>query len=137
VRTWLVDTGPLVAYLDAGDPAHGDVAAALDDFTGEIATTSAVVTEAMYFLSAAPEGPTLLADFAVASRLVVRDYSQPATLQQIAGLMRKYADTPMDFADATLVFLATDLDTLDILTLDRRGFATYRTARRKAFRLVV
>jgi hypothetical protein len=41
--------------------------------------------------------------------------------------MEEYADTPMDFADATLVLLAEALGIEDILTLDRRGFATYRT----------
>jgi len=54
-----------------------------------------------------------------------------------AQLMDKYADTPMDFADATLVLAAGDLGVTDVLTLDRRGFSTYRTAKRKAFRLVL
>jgi uncharacterized protein len=50
-------------------------------------------------------------------------------------LMTRYEDTPMDFADATLVLLAEELGVTDILTLDRRGFSTYRTATGKAFRL--
>jgi predicted nucleic acid-binding protein len=33
----------------------------------------------------------------------------------------------MDYADATLVLLAEDLGASEILTLDRRGFSTYRT----------
>jgi predicted nucleic acid-binding protein len=41
----------------------------------------------------------------------------------------------MDFADATLVLLAGTLGITDIVTLDRRGFSTYRTSRGKAFRL--
>ena len=51
--------------------------------------------------------------------------------------MKKYRDTPMDFADATLVLLAEQVSVLDMLTLDRRGFLTYRTAGGKAFRLVL
>ena len=50
--------------------------------------------------------------------------------------MSKYSDTPMDFADATLVLLAEELGVTEILTLDRRGFSTYRTAKRKGFRLL-
>jgi predicted nucleic acid-binding protein len=46
--------------------------------------------------------------------------------------MRKYSDTPMDFADAALVLLAEAIGILDILTLDRRGFSTYRTAKGKS-----
>jgi predicted nucleic acid-binding protein len=51
--------------------------------------------------------------------------------------MAKYADTPMDFADATLIGAADDLGVVDIATLDRRGFSTYRTSTGKRFRLVL
>lgn len=51
--------------------------------------------------------------------------------------MEKYADTPMDFADATLVLLAEALEVYEVFTLDRRGFSTYRTRERRAFRLVL
>jgi predicted nucleic acid-binding protein len=34
VRAWLVDTGPLVSYRDARDPAHESVADRFDMFTG-------------------------------------------------------------------------------------------------------
>lgn len=51
MRTWMVDTGPLVAYLDADDPAHSRVAPRWDAFTGRVVTSSAVMTEAMYFVS--------------------------------------------------------------------------------------
>jgi uncharacterized protein len=46
-------------------------------------------------------------------------------------------DTPMDFADATLVALAEQLGLSDILTLDCRGFSTYKTSKGKRFRLVL
>jgi hypothetical protein len=42
----------------------------------------------------------------------------------------------MDYADATLVLLAGELSGADILTLDRRGFSTYRLPNGRAFRLV-
>ena len=43
----------------------------------------------------------------------------------------------MDFADATLVLLADELAVTEIVTLDRRGFSTYRTPKGKGFRLVL
>jgi predicted nucleic acid-binding protein len=52
-------------------------------------------------------------------------------------LMEKYSDTPMDFADATLVLLADALQVRDILTLGRRGFSAYRTRKPHAFRLLL
>ena len=51
--------------------------------------------------------------------------------------MEKYADTPMDFADATLVLLAEALGQNEILTLDRRGFTVFRTRRGRQFRRVL
>ena len=49
--------------------------------------------------------------------------------------MRRYADLPMDLADATLVVLAERLRTPWIFTLDRRDFSVYRVGRR-TFRLL-
>jgi len=134
---WLLDTGPLVAYLDSADPAHLQVAACMDAYAGQLCTTSAVVTEGMHLVGADPNGPTLLADFIESAGVVVSGCTQTNQLKQAVALMRKYADTPMDFADATLILLADDLRVADILTLDRRGFSTYRTARGKPFRHVL
>jgi hypothetical protein len=135
VKRLLLDTGPLVAYLDARDPCHGEAAAGVDTFSGEFHTTGAVITEAMHLVGAARGGPTLLAEFVTASRARVHDFAQPAELRAAAALMAKYSDTPMDYADATLVLLAERIDVLDVLTLDRRGFSTYRTATGQALRM--
>lgn len=51
--------------------------------------------------------------------------------------MEKYADLPMDYADATLVLLAERLGVFDVLTLDRRGFTVYRSTQGKHFTLVL
>ena len=137
MRLWLLDTGPLVAYLDARDQAHVKADECLSAFTGTLATTGAVITEAMYFVSATTEGPEALANFAHAAGLLVYDCAQPSQLKVAARLMRKYADIPMDFADATLVLLADQLSTVEVITLDRRGFSAYRTSRGKSFRLIL
>ena len=137
MRACLVDTGPLVAYLDARDPNHGVVAAWLDGFTGQLLTTSAVITEAMHFVAASREGPELLAELVDLTATRVHDCTQPAQLRMAVALMKKYADTPMDFADASLVLLAGRTGALDILTLDRRGFSIYRAIKGKAFRMVL
>ena len=38
MTVWLLDTGPLVAYLNAADPAHQGVGDALDGFAGQLCT---------------------------------------------------------------------------------------------------
>jgi predicted nucleic acid-binding protein len=138
LTAWLLDTGPLVAYLDAADPRHAEVAAKLDPFHGQLFTTSSVITEAMYFLGEDPRGPRALADWVTTNGVVVYDFCQPPELRSAVALMEKYADTPMDYADATLLLLAEALQTYEILTLDRRGFSTFRTRDvRRPLRLVL
>ncbi len=51
--------------------------------------------------------------------------------------MDKYADLPMDLADASLIRLAESLGVMDILTISRRNFGIYRTSRGKALRNVL
>ena len=137
MTSWLLDTGPMVAYLNAADPAHRDVSQPLDDFSGQLCTTCAVITEAMHFVGGSPSGPQLLSEFVTAARIRVFDFAQPAALHACATLMEQYADTPMDYADATLVLLAERVKCLDILTLDRRGFSTYRSSENRRFRLIL
>ena len=50
--------------------------------------------------------------------------------------MDKYRDVPMDFADATLVSLAEDLEIGRLFTLDRRGFMTFRWKGTRQFELL-
>jgi hypothetical protein len=137
MKRWLVDTGPLVAYLDRADSQHGDVAACIDGFSGQLTTTGAVVTEVMYFVSESPHGPVSFAEMLASAHVQIVEMVQPPRIVAAAALMKKYEDTPMDFADATLVAAAEQLGILDVLTLDRRGFSTYRTSKGKAFRLVL
>jgi hypothetical protein len=137
VRSLLIDTGPIVAYLDAKERKHIEVSEVLDSFSGQLLTTSAVITETMHFVSEVQTGPRLLADFVLASDMQIEDFAQPLGLRQAADMMEKYSDVPMDYADATLVLLAERLDVHDILTLDRRGFSAYRTRRKQPLKQVL
>lgn len=137
MKYWLLDTGPLVAYLDSSDPAHETVTPTIDKFSGILVTTGAVITEAMHFVSSNVEGPRLLVELVTRSGLQVYDLCQPPELRRATRLMERYFDTPMDFADATLVLLGEALNVFDVATLDRRGFSTYRAKRNKPFRLML
>ncbi len=136
MKNWLVDTGTFIAYFDRTEPLHKPVASSLERFSGQLITTSAVVTEVMYFLSEVPEGPISFAELLLASGTRIEQLIG-ADIVAAAELMNRYAATPMDFADATLVLLGEKSGIFDILTLDRRGFTTYRTKKNKSFRLVL
>ena len=51
--------------------------------------------------------------------------------------MARYVNVFMIFADGSLVVLAENLNTPNILTLDERGFRTFRFRRNKLFRLLL
>src|SRR5262245_8704469 len=136
MRAALVDTGPIVGYLDSDDSFHEKAALSLGGFVGTLCTTSAVITEAMYLLGGDPHGPRRLAEFAHAAAMQVFEATQPQQLLLATALMEKYSDTPMDFADATLVLLSELVNTNEIFTFDRRGFSTYRTRKGKAFKIL-
>ena len=135
-KVGLVDTGPLVAYLDGNDAAHVVAVASLESWRGRLATTSSVVTEAMHLVAEGRQGPRLLAELLSAGGVEVHDFTQPIDLPLVVGLMERYANVPMDFADATLVLLAEALGAHEVVTLDRRGFSTYRTRKGRALRLI-
>ena len=137
MRVWLLDTGPLVAVLNRRDPQHQRCVAALAAFSGTLVTTGAVVTEAMHFVGGQPGGSEALAGLLDDAQVDIRDCFAPGELHAAGKLMKKYADCPMDFADATLVMLAEETGFDHILTLDGRGFRTYRFRGTKRFALVL
>ena len=133
MKPLLIDTGPLVAYLDRADAEHDTIAAFLGEFTGMLCTTSAVITEAMHLLKDDDRGPRRLAEFVQAARVHVFESTQPQQLLSAVTLIEKYSDAPMDFADATLVLLSDRVGANQIVTLDRRGFGIFRTPKGKPF----
>ena len=137
MTSWLLDTGPLVAALNRRDPHHARCGRTLAAFSGALVTTGAVVTEAMHFLSGLPDGAETLAGFLDDAQVDIRNCFAPPQLHAATRLMKKYADTPMDFADATLVLLADETGLDQIVTLDERGFRTYRFRSTRRFHLVL
>ena len=137
MKRCLLDTGPLVAYLDSRDPAHELVAGRLDNFTGQFLTTSAVVVEAMHFLRPSRTGPAQLVNFLLASETEIVECASSQQLLAAVELMAQYPELPADFADATLILLAGERRITRIATLDRRGFRTYRTPKGRAFELML
>ena len=51
------------------------------------------------------------------------------TLERAFELMERYADHPMDLADASMIVAAETLNTRRIFAVDRRDFAAYRIRR--------
>jgi predicted nucleic acid-binding protein len=127
----LVDAGPLVALIDAGEPDHARCRAALDELGLPLVTTWPAFTEAIYLLGRAAGWPAQAALWRMVERDALRlaDLSEALT-PRCAELMERYRDHPMDLADATLVALAEELGSTIIFTLDA-DFRSYRLRDRR------
>lgn len=124
----LVDTGPLVALFDPADGSHGRCVTALKSIEEPLATTIPVLTEAFHLLSPASVGAQRLMDFMSEGGLAVW-FLDDASLSRAFELMIRYADQPMDLADASLVVTAENERVRKVFTIDRSDFAAYRFKR--------
>lgn len=97
-------------------------------------TTVAVLTELFYFVHQDPMRTDLIWRF-FSGGVVELASIKVKDLPEINRLMRQYADRPMDFADATLVHVASREGIAEILTIDHDDFETYRFGRNRRFRI--
>jgi predicted nucleic acid-binding protein len=127
----LLDTGCIVALLDRNERNHRRCADAIADLDAPLVTCEAVIAESCYLLRSVRGA----AD-AVLENVERGAFELPFRLDRsaraIRALMRRYANVPMDFADACLVHMADALGTGRILTLDD-DFAVYRWRRSRSF----
>jgi predicted nucleic acid-binding protein len=132
----LTDAGPLIALIDADDPDHARCVETLDRLRLPLATTWPAFTEATYLLGRASDWRAQNALWRLVQRedLLVAAPSDAANARA-ANLMAKYADRPMDLADATLVALAEERDDNRIFTLNA-DFHVYRFKGRRRFEVI-
>jgi predicted nucleic acid-binding protein len=121
-RVVLIDAGPLVAAIDAGDPHHPWAKSTLPRLRGRLLTCEAVAAEAAHLLDNDAAAMQSLHGFLRRMEIVpvLRD-----ELDAVFARLNRF--TPrMDLADGCLVALAArDADSV-VLTTDTRDFATYR-----------
>ena len=134
MRSVLFDTGVFVALLDKSEKNHERCVAFLKEFKGKLFTTEPVLTETLYLLGPSIKAQRACIEFLLKGGATLIPQSKKS-LSRASALMEKYEDIPMDFADATLVSLAEEIDVVEVLTLDRRGFSTYRIRGKTAFKI--
>ena len=135
---WILDAGPIIAALDESEKQHEiccEMFRMSKKSSHPLVTSEAVVTEATHLLGRLPRGVSTCVDFIMDSQIHIMSTSFE-TLKRVSALIKKYEDIPMDYADATLVVLAEELETNQILTLDRRGFSAYRLHSRTPFHII-
>ena len=123
-KSVLIDSGPIVAFLHEEEIHH---AWAVDQFRrfGRFTTCEPVLGEACARLAYYGKDPARVIELA-------RDggwdtgFSVKPNADRIIRLIRKYADQPMEFADACLVAMTEQITDCLVLTLDRLDFSVYR-----------
>jgi len=105
----LLDTSAVVGLLDRSQNIHKACAAFYRSWQGRVVTTEAVLTESTHLLSEVRGGIAACIDFIVKGGVVLVP-STELSLLRCRSLIEKYADLPIDFADATLVVLAEGIE---------------------------
>ena len=131
----ICDSGPLFSLIDSRQQHHVRCAEIVDSLI-PLVTTWPCLTETMYFLGRSGEWrlQEVLWDYLDKQILQLHDL-RPHGRSQMRSLMKRYQDTPMDLADASLVVAADELSLRQIFTLDS-DFRIYRLADGGTFQIV-
>ena len=131
----LLDTGCIVALLDRSEQYHAQCAEVVTTIDAPLLTCEAVIAESCYLLRQLPGAPAAVLEN-VERGVFLIPYHLTDGAERLRKLIAKYANVPMDLADACLVDMASELRTERILTLDR-DFETYRWGRSRPFEMLI
>jgi predicted nucleic acid-binding protein len=120
----IVDTGPIVAFLNRAEPTHRWVVQQFQRLAPPLLTCEPVLTEAMFLLEDDGCDATKVLDLLEAGVLEI-GISAEDEARPIRQLMMRFKNVPMSFADALLVRLTELRERPRIFTLDS-DFHIYR-----------
>ena len=134
-ETFLLDTGPLVAFLNRTDRHHEWAKAQWERVRPPFLTCEAVLAEACHLLRNHPGGSQAV--LALVDRGVVQiGFTLEDEAESVATLLGRYGNIPMSLADACLVRMAERHGKSRVLTLDG-DFRIYRKHRRQVIPTVM
>ncbi len=126
----LIDSGPIIALFDRSDKYHNKVLEFLKGYTGELVTSWAVITEVFHMLDFDLRVQIDFLKWIEFGGLTVYDIEQ-SEVALIRAMMEKYLDIPMDFADASLMYIAEKEKINNIVSIDS-DFDIYRTLKKQS-----
>lgn len=134
----LIDTGPLVAYMNRADAEHRSCVEVFHSLPlAKASTCWPVLTEAAYLMRVRlnlPD-PSPLLDLLLQHELQL-SVIERRDIERIQDVFRRYHDQAVDLADAALLALAEREDITTIFTTDRRDFRIFRRLNGRPFRLL-
>jgi predicted nucleic acid-binding protein len=133
-RAAIVDTGPLVAFLDRGERYHGWTVEQVRTLDAPLLVCEPVLAEAMFLLSGQAKAQDALYGLLVNGAVRVA-FQVGEHLAALRALHNKYRDRPISLADACVVRMAELFERHFVFTLDS-DFSVYRKNGREALNLV-
>lgn len=127
--SYLLDTGPLVAFLNRRERHHAWACEQLKACAAPLLTCEAVLTEAFFLLRAVPGGPERIFEL-LRRGLLQAPFQVSLAEAALSRLFAQYHDLPISLADACLVRMAETIPGSTVLTLDR-DFSIYRLESKK------
>ena len=131
----IVDTGPLVAALNAADAHHAWACEVFGRLMPPVFTCEAVLSEAQFLLSARGGNPLAIIEW-VRTGVLSLAFDAKSEIERLLVLQRSYRRLPMAFADACLVRMTELYECSRVLTTDS-DFHIYRRNRRQVIPLLV
>ncbi len=131
----IVDTGPLVALLNARDVHHGWARAEFGRREAPLHTCEAVLSEAQHLVVRGGGNPVQILEMLHRGALTVGLHVE-AEVDRLLRLQRSYRELPMSLADACLVRMTELHHQSRVLTTDTH-FRIYRRHARQLIPLLV
>ena len=134
--TIVAATGPLYALVDSDDEWHERVVKWWTANRQPVVIPAVVLPEVCYLLHTRIS-PRAEAAFvrAVGDGEFMTEPLEPADIVRAATLLDTYESLRLGFVDAAVIAIAERLDSIEILTTDRRHFAAVRPQHAGSFRL--
>lgn len=126
----LIDTGPLVAFLNRRDRHHAWACTVFGEVRGPYLTTEANLAEACHLLEReAVKGALQL--FKLLDSGLIQSEAVSDVLSLVQAKVALFKDRRVDFADACLLVLAERHGRLPLITTDRADFVVYFRGRQR------
>ena len=135
IKPLIADTGVIVAFLDRRDSRNEWTNEQMRRLPIPFLTCEAVIVEACFLTAHLPHGKENVLKL-VSSGVLQIDFSLQTEIEAVEKLMKKYADVPMDFADACLVRMSEFIDNSKVFTLDG-DFHIYRKNGKNKIPLII
>jgi predicted nucleic acid-binding protein len=134
MRRAIVDTGPLVAFLDRAEQHHRWVVEQVEELEPPLLVCEPVLAEAMHLLARFSRGQDALFGLLENGALKIA-FRIEEHIPALRKLHQKYRDRPMSLADACIVRMTEIYEQYAVLTLDS-DFMVYRKHGREPLLLI-